>query len=384
MVSWLKGPISNFKQLRKLSRFDANGDAEDVIWALKDLSFEVKQGEVVGIVGRNGAGKSTLLKVISRITGPTFGRVLINGRISSLLEVGTGFHLELTGRENVYLNGAVLGMSKQEIDRKFDEIVAFAEVEKFIDTPVKRYSSGMLMRLAFAVAAHLEPEVLLIDEVLAVGDVAFQKKCLGKMEAVAEKGRTVLFVSHNMAQIKRLCTRGLWISDGTCLYDGPVDDAVIAYQRSLSDLSTSTDSRAREPNFGFINWKFVNSEAGEPHLIRTEGPVTLEVSLRLKQAVSDGDHSLVLKSWDGQNVGGWRFRGFRLSAGFHKITYTFPNLPLRPGLYFWYVALWNPRKVDEIVFPQEMVVATPDHSDQPQHWAGILNMPLAIDVKTLD
>jgi hypothetical protein len=241
----------------------------------------------------------------------------------------------------------------------------------------------MLMRLAFAVAAHLEPEVLLIDEVLAVGDIAFQKKCLGKMEAVAEKGRTVLFVSHNIAQVRRLCTRGLWISDGTCLYDGPVDNAVAAYQSSLSDLTASEDDRAEEPSFGFINWKIANSAAGEQYVLRTEGPVTLEIGLRLRQAVSDGVHDLVLKSWDGQDVGGWRFRGFRLPAGFHKITYTFPNLPLRPGVYFWYVALWRP-KVDEIVFAQELSVATPDHSDLKEHLAGILNMPCDIDVQALE
>jgi ABC-type polysaccharide/polyol phosphate transport system ATPase subunit len=186
----------------------------DYIWALKDVSFEVKRGEVVGIIGRNGAGKSTLLKILSRITEPTEGRAYVYGRVGSLLEVGTGFHPELTGRENIYLNGAILGMRKAEIDRKFDEIVAFAEIEKFIDTPVKFYSSGMYVRLAFAVAAHLDPEILLVDEVLAVGDAAFQKKCLGKMGEVAGEGRTVLFVSHNMAAIRQWTQWSLWIHDG--------------------------------------------------------------------------------------------------------------------------------------------------------------------------
>src|SRR5687767_10471985 len=184
------------------------------IWALDDVSFEVKQGEVVGIIGRNGAGKSTLLRILSRITKPTKGHAKIFGRVGSLLEVGTGFHPELTGRENIYLNGAILGMRKAEIERKFDEIVAFAEVEKFIDTPVKRYSSGMYVRLAFAVAAHMETEVLLVDEVLAVGDAEFQKKCLGKMNRVAEAGRAVILVSHNMAVIRNLCTTGIWIENG--------------------------------------------------------------------------------------------------------------------------------------------------------------------------
>jgi homopolymeric O-antigen transport system ATP-binding protein len=212
------------------SIFRRNGwGSTDTIWALQDVCFEIRKGDVVGIVGRNGAGKSTLLKILSRITEPTKGRAEVHGHVGSLLEVGTGFHNELTGRENVYLNGAILGMKKAEIDRKFDEIVDFAGIEKFIDTPVKRYSSGMYMRLAFAVAAHLEPEILVIDEVLAVGDLAFQKKCLGKMEDVAKQGRTVLFVSHNMAAILSLCTHGMMLESGrvTCL--GPVKDVVSDY-----------------------------------------------------------------------------------------------------------------------------------------------------------
>jgi len=189
-------------------------DSTEEFWALKDVSFEIKQGDRVGIIGRNGAGKSTLLKILSRITEPTKGRITIDGRVASLLEVGTGFHSELSGRENIFLNGAILGMGREEIKRKFDEIVAFAEVEQFLDTPVKRYSSGMYVRLAFAVAAHLEPEILIVDEVLAVGDADFQKKCLGKMDAVSKEGRTVLFVSHNMDAIERLCGRVIWLRSG--------------------------------------------------------------------------------------------------------------------------------------------------------------------------
>ena len=191
------------------------GDEVEEFWALKDVSFEVKQGEVLGIIGRNGAGKSTLLKILSRITEPTEGRVSLRGRVASLLEVGTGFHPELTGRENIFLNGAILGMTQREIRKKFDEIVAFAEVEKFLDTPVKHYSSGMYVRLAFAVAAHLEPEILVVDEVLAVGDAEFQKKCLGKMDEVSRReGRTVLFVSHNMGVISNLCSLAIWLDAG--------------------------------------------------------------------------------------------------------------------------------------------------------------------------
>ena len=209
----------------------------NTIWALKDVSFEVKQGEVLGIIGRNGAGKSTLLKVLSKITEPTEGRVELKGRVGSLLEVGTGFHPELTGHENVYLYGAILGMDRWEVTRKFDEIIAFAELEKFVDTPVKRYSSGMYMRLAFAVAAHLEPEILMVDEVLAVGDAAFQKKCLGKMEDVTKEGRTVLFVSHNMIAMQSLSDRVIWLNDGKVMEDGQSSHVVSHYlQSSLSAL----------------------------------------------------------------------------------------------------------------------------------------------------
>ena len=212
-------------------------------WALKDVSFEVHQGEVLGIIGRNGAGKSTLLKILSRITEPTAGRVTLRGRVASLLEVGTGFHPELTGRENIYLNGAILGMSRAEIRRKFDEIVAFAETEKFLDTPVKRYSSGMYVRLAFAVAAHLEPEILIVDEVLAVGDAEFQKKCLGKMGDVSHAGRTVLLVSHNMRAIEQLCNRAILLENGYLRVDGSASQCINVYLDSTitSDLNSSVD-----------------------------------------------------------------------------------------------------------------------------------------------
>ena len=215
------------------------GDAVEEFWALKDVSFEVRRGEVLGIIGRNGAGKCTLLKILSRITEPTAGRVTINGRVASLLEVGTGFHPELTGRENIYLNGAILGMTRAEIRKKFDEIVAFAEIEKFLDTPVKRYSSGMYVRLAFAVAAHLEPEILIVDEVLAVGDAEFQKKCLGKMDEVAGGGRTVLFVSHTMGVITKLCGKALWLDRGAVRECGTPQAVVGQY------LARSTQSHNR-------------------------------------------------------------------------------------------------------------------------------------------
>ncbi len=212
----------------------SNPDVEE-FWALKDVSFEIKRGDRVGIIGRNGAGKSTLLKILSRITEPTTGRISIKGRVASLLEVGTGFHPELTGRENIYLNGAILGMSKAEIKQKFDEIVAFAEVEKFLDTPVKHYSSGMYVRLAFAVAAHLEPEILVVDEVLAVGDAAFQKKCLGKMEDIGKEGRTVLFVSHNIGAISSLCNQGIHLKSGQINFHGSIQKVTSHYLTSFQD-----------------------------------------------------------------------------------------------------------------------------------------------------
>ena len=233
----LREALSN--GLRRLTgRASGSDDAvpRETLWALKDISFDLRHGEVVGIIGRNGAGKSTLLKIMSRIVHPTEGQIRISGRVASLLEVGTGFHHELTGRENVFLNGAILGMSRSETVAKFDEIVAFAEIERFIDTPVKRYSSGMYMRLAFAVAAHLDPEILVVDEVLAVGDLAFQKKCLGKLDMVARQGRTVLFVSHNMAAVSNLCSRCLLLVDGAMVADGPTDAVISDYCSRYASL----------------------------------------------------------------------------------------------------------------------------------------------------
>ncbi len=236
MLDFIKSPLKNYRYYRSLHKFDdsagpddPSNDPSDILWALRSVSFEVRRGEVLGIIGTNGAGKSTLLKILSRITPPTRGSIEIRGRVSSLLEVGTGFHNELTGRENIYLNGTVLGMRKKEIDQKFDEIVDFSGVERFLDTPVKRYSSGMRVRLAFSVAAHLEPEILIIDEVLAVGDAAFQKKCMNKMQDVGEGGRTVLFVSHSMPAITRLCHRAILLNQGTVLKDGSTHDVVSAY-----------------------------------------------------------------------------------------------------------------------------------------------------------
>lgn len=252
------------------------GNEIEEFWALKDVNFEVKRGEVVGIIGRNGAGKSTLLKILSRITEPTTGRVQIRGRVASLLEVGTGFHPELTGRENIFLNGAILGMSRVEIKRRFDEIVAFAEVEKFLDTPVKRYSSGMYVRLAFAVAAHLEPEILIVDEVLAVGDAEFQKKCLGKMKDVAGHGRTVLFVSHSQPAIRSLCSRGMLLSAGAVVYAGPVDDVFHQYNSSARAQSHITWGANEGPGNEEVRLRALQvRQEGEPNVFNSSLPTRI-------------------------------------------------------------------------------------------------------------
>ena len=226
----------------------------DIVWSLKDINFEINQGDAVGIIGKNGAGKSTLLKLLSRVTSPTTGEIKIKGRIASLLEVGTGFHPELSGRENIYLNGAILGMRKKEITRKLEEIIDFSGVERYIDTPVKRYSSGMYVRLAFAVAAHLESEILIVDEVLAVGDAEFQKKCLGKMGDISKgEGRTVLFVSHNMAAVKTLCSKGIVLQNGLISYSGDVDDAIDDYLKTSNNSASRTWIESKKPGVDFIN-----------------------------------------------------------------------------------------------------------------------------------
>lgn len=269
-----------------------HGDHVEEFWALKDINFEIKQGDRVGIIGRNGAGKSTLLKILSRITEPTAGRIAINGRVASLLEVGTGFHPELTGRENIFLNGAILGMRRKEIQRKFDEIVDFAEVEKFLDTPVKRYSSGMYVRLAFAVAAHLEPEILIVDEVLAVGDAQFQKKCLGKMEDVSSQGRTVLFVSHNMGALLNLCNKAILLNQGEMVSQGQADSIVKQY------IALGRD------NAGEVNWPEVSTAPGNAkirlHAVRavSNNEVTSNVDI-------DKETNIEIEFWnfqDGSNI----------------------------------------------------------------------------------
>jgi lipopolysaccharide transport system ATP-binding protein len=291
------------RAFRSRGTADANGQ---VLWALRNVSLDVNQGEVVGIIGHNGAGKSTFLKILSRITEPTEGYVDLRGRVGSLLEVGTGFHPELTGRENVYLNGSIIGMSRAEIRRRFDEIVAFAEIERFLDTPVKRYSSGMSVRLAFAVAAHLEPEVLLVDEVLAVGDAAFQRKSLGKMTEVANEGRTVLFVSHNLGVIQALCRRAVLLEHGQVVIDAPVNEAVAHYLRAIErsasvDLLERTDRNSRGWRESLIAAVDVVPEDGGPHGVVVSG-ARASIAVEVTKALPATECRLTIVNELGQPV----------------------------------------------------------------------------------
>ncbi len=297
-------PLSKVTEAAAASNGSSKTNSSEEIWALKDISFEVRQGEVLGIIGRNGAGKSTLLKILSRVTAPTTGEVRVKGRIASLLEVGTGFHPELTGRENVFLNGAILGMTKDEIRLRFDEIVAFSEIEKFIDTPVKRYSSGMYVRLAFAVAAHLEPEILIVDEVLAVGDIQFQKKCLGKMSDVAKNGRTILFVSHNMDVVARLCPRSILLSMGRVEEDDLTSQVIPKYisaaDSTLSPnhwidlVDTKRTSGTREAQF--VSMMYNGPDTVESFHATSRG--TLEVAMKIHSDRSRSIGSLAVAIQD--------------------------------------------------------------------------------------
>jgi lipopolysaccharide transport system ATP-binding protein len=326
--------LRNYRTLRKLRSFEDS--SEDIIWALKGVSIEIREGEVLGLIGRNGAGKSTLLKIMSKITPPTSGQIRIRGRLSSLLEVGTGFHPELTGRENVYLNGTVLGMNKREVDNKFDEIVDYSGVERFIDTPVKRYSSGMKVRLAFAVAAHLEPEILLIDEVLAVGDAEFQRKCLGKMSEVAQSGRTVVFVSHNMQAVQRLCARACLLDDGVVVSEGRPTDVVKAY------LAQTTSARhATNLNLGSlltIHDLHVEQGCSAAERVDSAKPAAVRIAYSLREptenlllgfdlATSEGLH--LFRTYDMQAVG----LGKR-SPGSYESVCLVPAGVLPPGVYY--------------------------------------------------
>jgi lipopolysaccharide transport system ATP-binding protein len=326
-------------------------DTVEEFWALRDVSFEVPRGEVLGVIGRNGAGKSTLLKVLSRITEPTEGRAVIRGRVSSLLEVGTGFHPELTGRENIFLNGAILGMTRAEIVARFDEIVAFAEVERFLDTPVKRYSSGMYVRLAFAVAAHLEPEILIIDEVLAVGDVVFQKKCLGKMRDVAQHGRTVLFVSHNMQTVAGLTESAVMLENGAAVAHGPSREIIGRYLAVGSELNTSyrADPKEGQPSITRVELK-----TSGPGPVQQHGrPMSVEIDIDTPESVPNAAVSFQILTPACQPVLHVLNLNSEISIlqkpGRHKLICTFPRIRLYPGNYLMdiHFGASEPRRVFE-------------------------------------
>jgi lipopolysaccharide transport system ATP-binding protein len=322
--------------------------SNDFVWALKDINFEVNQGEILGLIGKNGAGKSTLLKILSRTTAPTTGNIKIKGKIASLLEVGTGFHPDLSGRDNIFLNGAILGMKKSEIRSKFDAIVEFAGVQRYIDTPVKRYSSGMYVRLAFAVAAHLEPDILIIDEVLAVGDSEFQNKCLGKMKDVSEQGRTVIFVSHNMGAVADLCSRAILLKHGMILQDGATDDVIRSYvqqnmQVKLNDSSSLNDATVRRGTgqVRFEKIRMMNSFGEEVNEFFQGDKVVFEMSFKVNAPVKDLLASISLRSGKTRDIVTSTKRNKIESTNFKtgdtiQVRYEFPRLSLRPGVYETY------------------------------------------------
>jgi ABC-type polysaccharide/polyol phosphate transport system ATPase subunit len=363
----LKSPLSVFRRAK-----------DETFWALKDVALEVREGEVLGLIGRNGAGKTTLLKILSRITRPTTGWAEIHGRVGSLLEVGTGFHPELTGRENTYLSGAILGMSKREIARKFDEIVAFAELEKFIDTAVKHYSSGMYVRLAFAVAAHLEPEILLVDEVLAVGDINFQKKCLGKMGDVARAGRTVVLVSHQLNQIRRLCHRVVWIDGGAVRQDGPTHEVVSAYESAMArgEANGQSQERGAGTKARFLRWEIAEPRGSDAHVLTEIGHTSVKFTVEVDERVHKGVHGIALYSHDRELIWARAADNLVLECGEHEFSYTFPMLPLRPGAYHWQVSIWDDsEELDCWDCLPEMRIATESHQHPSDQWNGVLNMP---------
>ncbi len=361
------------------------GARPETFWALKNVSLEVREGEVLGLIGRNGAGKTTLLKILSRITRPTEGWAEIRGRVRSLLEVGTGFHAELTGRENTYLSGSILGMSKREIDRKFDEIVAFAEIEKFIETPVKHYSSGMYVRLAFAVAAHLEPEILLVDEVLAVGDINFQKKSLGKMGEVAKGGRTVVLVSHQLNQVRRLCERVAWVDGGEIRMAGGTHEVVSAYESAMArgDQNGHGNNEAGRPGRKgrFVKWEVVEPRGEEGHILSGLGPATIKFVVKIEEAVRAGHHGCALFNHERELIWAWATDDVKLEAGEHEFRYTFPMLPIRPGPYSWQVSLYDEgEELDYWDCVPEMIVTTENYQHSSDEWNGMLNVPAEFEI----
>jgi len=362
------------------------------LWALRDLTFDIPVGAVVGIVGRNGVGKSTLLKILSRITDPTEGSAELYGKTSSLLEVGTGFHGELTGRENIYLSGAIFGMTRAEMARRFDEIVAFSELERFLDTPVKRYSSGMYVRLGFAVAAHLDPDILLVDEVLAVGDLSFQRKCLNRMSDVAQAGRTVLFVSHQMTAIRRLCNRTIWLEAGRVKDFGSTGEVVARYESEslgASEAGASDSHQGSTYRARYLAWALAGAPEENAHLISMLEPVNFRLALDVRESVRAGYGGFEIFDLEGRLI--WSGSSYDQGRGDipfipgrYELFYRLPMLPLKPGAYRLHASFYDregDRLLDDWWANPELVISLPPSSHPQDEWQGVLNLPCEFSIR---
>jgi lipopolysaccharide transport system ATP-binding protein len=379
--------------LSRKPRLESNGaQGPKYLWALRDLTFEIPVGSVVGIIGRNGVGKSTLLKILSRITDPTEGSAELYGKVSSLLEVGTGFHGELTGRENIFLSGAIYGMTRAEVVRHFDEIVAFSELEQFLDTPVKRYSSGMYVRLGFAVAAHLDPDILLVDEVLAVGDLSFQRRCLNRMSDVAQEGRTVLFVSHQMTAIRRLCSRTIWLESGRVKDFGPTGEVVAKYEsESLGDTaSDATESHQHSAyRARYLAWKLENASPENAHMISVLESAGFQLTLDVREKVTAGYGGFEIFDLEGKLI--WSGSSYDqgrgdlpLEPGRYAFSYRLPMLPLKPGAYRLHASFYDregSKLLDDWWANPELVISLPPSSHSQDEWQGVLNLPCEFSIR---
>jgi lipopolysaccharide transport system ATP-binding protein len=374
----LRGKEDPFAEIGEVNDRTQKGNS-DFVWSLKDVNFEVREGEVLGIIGRNGAGKSTLLKILSKVTAPTTGRINVKGRIASLLEVGTGFHPELTGRENIFLNGAILGMTKTEIRSKFDEIVDFSGVERYIDTPVKRYSSGMYVRLAFAVAAFLEPEILIVDEVLAVGDAEFQKKCLGRMKDVSvNDGRTVLFVSHNIVAVRGLCTKGLLLSQGKVEILGDIPTVIDKYFSANSDEKNGVRNIDEQKNKAFFKKWYIETSAGQKHTCESRTDVTFCFEFSTSEKLESAELGFQIRGNEGEIIYGSNSRDrtnqyMDLNPGAYIFKITV-RLPLRNGKYEIDVAVANNGTLIDHWISKTSLTIYSSYSDTilDDSWTGIL------------
>ncbi len=374
-LRWMNGAKGKYG-----AKGNRHARTEEYFWSLQDVSLEIGEGETVGIIGRNGAGKTTLLKILARVTRPTAGHAEVRGRIGSLLEVGTGFHPELTGRENIFLNGAILGMRRREIAARFDEMVEFSGVERFLDTPLKHYSSGMQLRLAFSVAAHLEPEVLLVDEVLAVGDAQFQKKCLGKMKDEAAAGRTGVVVSHQLNQVRRLCERVVWLDGGRVRMSGPTAAVVSAYESAMLEDSAGQPARANE-RARFLGWKVRGDGSAPSCEVNTLEAQELQFSVQVFAAAQQVNLGIALRAADGELAWAWEARELAFERGRHELRFRFPMLPLRPGVYSWMIGLWDAQSCLDLWYAAPaMVVSLPNHQHPLEEWNGLVNVPCEFSV----